>query len=126
MFFQIESGSGVPIFEQICRQIKYAIAQGSFKSGDLLPSVRELAGTLAVNANTIARSYRELQREGIVISVRGTGMEITKEAKAICVKERKRLAQENLTGVLAEAQASELSESEVRAWMDREIRRLWK
>lgn len=126
MFPSIDPQNGIPIFEQVCRQVKFAIAQGACHPGDMLPSVREMAQKMAVNPNTVARSYRELQRDGIIEAVRGTGMQITSDAKILCKKERKRLIQQRITSALDEASKSQLSQSEVQKWIDKEIRRLWK
>ena len=61
MFFAISAHNGVPIYEQIMRQVKFAVAAGLLGPGELVPSVRELARELVINPNTVARAYRELQ-----------------------------------------------------------------
>jgi len=126
MFPSIDPQNGIPIFEQVCRQVKFAIAQGAYHSGEMLPSVREMAQKMAVNPNTVARSYRELQREQIIEAVRGTGMQITPNATALCKKERKRLIQERISSVLQEAYASQVSKSDILGWLEKEVQRLWK
>jgi GntR family transcriptional regulator len=73
MFIRIEPSSSVPIYRQIMDQIKFHIAAGIVKEGDKLPSVRELAATLAVNQNTILKVYNELSREGVLAVERGEG-----------------------------------------------------
>ena len=73
MFFRIEPDNGVAIYDQIARQIKYAVANGAIRVGELVPSVRELAVLLAVNPNTVAKAYRELEREGLVSARPGRG-----------------------------------------------------
>ncbi len=126
MFPSIDPQNGIPIFEQVCRQVKFAIAQGAYLSGEMLPSVREMALKMAVNPNTVARSYRELQREEIIEAVRGTGMQVTSNAPALCKKERKRLIQQRISSVLQEAYASQVSKSDILGWLDKEVQRLWK
>lgn len=126
MFPTIDPQNGIPIFEQVCRQVKFAIAQGAYLPGEMLPSVREMAQKMAVNPNTISRSYRDLQREGIIETVRGTGMEITPNARNLCRKERKRLIHERIASVLKEAHSSQISQSDVQDLIDKEVRRLWK
>ena len=66
MLYHIDPSNGLAIYEQIARQVKFAVAQGALRTGDLVPSVRELAQTLAVNPNTVARAYRELEQRGLV------------------------------------------------------------
>jgi len=122
----IDPQNGIPIFEQVCRQVKFAIAQGAYRSGEMLPSVREMAQKMAVNPNTVSRSYRDLQREDIIEAVRGTGMQVTPNAPALCKKERKRLIQERISSVLQEAHASQVSKNDIQTWLEKEVQRLWK
>ena len=62
-----------PIYAQITEQFKRQIEAGVLQEGEKLPSVRELAGSLAINPNTIQRAYAELEAEGYVVSVTGKG-----------------------------------------------------
>jgi len=62
-----------PIYSQICDGIRDQILSGILRSGDKLPSVRELATQLTINPNTIQRAYRELEMQGWVASVAGKG-----------------------------------------------------
>ena len=64
MICHIDAGNGLPIYSQIERQVKFAVANGSLLVGERVPSVRELATQTAVNVNTVARAYRELQPAG--------------------------------------------------------------
>lgn len=62
-----------PIYTQIADNFRMQIKAGILQQGDKLPSVRELAGSLAINPNTIQRAYRELEVEGWIASVTGKG-----------------------------------------------------
>ena len=62
-----------PIYEQITEGIRGQIAAGILQSNDKLPSVRELAGQLSINPNTIQRAYRELEAAGVIQTVPGKG-----------------------------------------------------
>ena len=93
MICHIDAGSGIPIYEQIERQVKFSIANGTLLVGERVPSVRELAVQAAVNVNTVARAYRELQQQGVLDSIRGTGMSVSAAAPEIC--------QQNLEGIRA-------------------------
>ena len=57
---------GVPIYLQLVEQVKHAIETGALQAGDQLPSIRPLAEELVINANTVAKAYRELERDGVV------------------------------------------------------------
>ena len=62
-----------PIYEQIQAELRRLMLTGALPPGSRLPSVRELAGQLAINPNTIQRAYRELEGEGYIVSVPGKG-----------------------------------------------------
>ncbi len=75
--------SGLPIYSQLVEQMKNNIISGEFKSGDKLPSVRELAADAAVNPNTMQRALAELERMGLVYSKRTAGRYITEDSSMI-------------------------------------------
>ncbi|MGM0396977.1 MAG: GntR family transcriptional regulator [Bacillota bacterium] len=75
--------NGLPIYLQIVEIIKSRIVTGVLKSGEKLPSVRDLATELKVNPNTILRSYGELERQSIVFTQRGMGTFVTEEIKVL-------------------------------------------
>ena len=62
-----------PIYEQIQAELRRLMLTGALPPGSRLPSVRELAGQLAINPNTIQRAYRELELDGYILSVAGKG-----------------------------------------------------
>jgi len=70
MGFHVNTASRVPIYQQLVRQVREAIARGEFRPDERLPSVRELAREVAVNPNTVARAYTELERDGTLVSRR--------------------------------------------------------
>ena len=71
--FSVDSTSPTPIYAQLDRSIRAAIATGELRNGAQLPTVRQLAVDLAVNANTVARVYAQLERDGILETRRGVG-----------------------------------------------------
>jgi GntR family transcriptional regulator len=73
MLVHVNSSSGIPIYLQIEMQLKHAIAAGALKQGDALPSVRKLASELRINPNTVARTYQNLERDGVIRTVPGGG-----------------------------------------------------
>jgi GntR family transcriptional regulator len=70
---RIDLDSPKPLEEQISLALRQALAQGAIASGEELPSVRQLAGDLGVHWNTVARAYRRLADEGLLIVRRGRG-----------------------------------------------------
>jgi len=73
MDIRIDKNSRVPIYDQIKEQIKGLIHAGQIKTGDQLPTIRELSVELSVNFNTVALAYRDLANESVIITERGRG-----------------------------------------------------
>jgi GntR family transcriptional regulator len=121
MHFAIQADGATPIYEQIVAQVIYGVAAGSLETGGLIPSVREMAETLLVHPNTVARAFQELEREGIVTARRGVGMEVTAGAAAACRAKRRDLVQGHIRQALREATASGLTAEEVRRLVDEEL-----
>jgi len=79
---QLQKEGGMPLYAQLQDQLRLLIKQGRLQAGDLMPTVRELAVALEINSNTVARVYRDLQREGWLILRRGIGTYVADEAIA--------------------------------------------
>lgn len=71
--FNLDSAHPTPLYHQLDRAIRFAIATGKLAIGDQLPTVRQLAVDLRINANTVAKVYAELERAGILETRRGVG-----------------------------------------------------
>lgn len=78
MDIRIDKASRIPIYDQIEEQIKGLIHSGLVKTGDQLPTIRELSVDLSVNFNTVALAYRDLVNEGVIITERGIGTFVAK------------------------------------------------
>lgn len=126
MFFTIDPSNGIPIYDQIIRQVKFAAASETLNPGELVPSVRELARNLAINPNTVSRAYRELQIGGVLATVRGTGLELTVQAPKRCRQDRIKLIRNRLRSALDEALQSRLEFSEIQSLVNEELARLEK
>ena len=88
MLLHVDPAGDLPIYEQIVRQVKFAIAAGALAAGDMVSSVRELAKELAINPNTVIRAYRQLQDEEILQSRRGTGLDRRSRRAGTCRRQR--------------------------------------
>src|SRR5215475_5735592 len=73
MLLRLNPASGVPIYVQLVEQVKHAIETGAVRTGEQLPSVRQMAEDLLINPNTVVRAYRELEHEGIIELKHGSG-----------------------------------------------------
>ncbi|SDR12638.1 GntR family transcriptional regulator [Thermostaphylospora chromogena] len=71
--FRLDRTSGVATYLQLVHQVKHALRLGTLRPGDRLPTVREVVEQLAINPNTVAKAYRELEREGLVTGRPGLG-----------------------------------------------------
>jgi GntR family transcriptional regulator len=114
MFFSIDPSNGVAIYEQIVRQVKFAIAEGTLCPGQLLPSVRQLSQQLAINPNTIARAYQQLQADQVIETLRGRGLTVCAGATERCREIRRALIAQRLRSALAEALHGGLRAAEIR------------
>src|SRR4249920_2431807 len=83
MVVSIDPKDPTPIYAQLERSFRAAIASGRLRPGDQLPTVRELAVQLRVNANTVARVYAGLERVGVLETRRGVGSFVRMSAQAV-------------------------------------------
>ena len=113
MFFHIDPYNGLAVYDQVVRQVTFAVADGAVRTGEMVPSVRELAHDLAINPNTVARAYRQLQDDGVLEVIRGTGLAVAAGAKRKCQSQRTKLLRERLHQVLVEVRQSGLNQSEI-------------
>jgi len=125
MFVTVDLQSEKPIYRQIVDQIKGLLARGELPPGSALPSVRQLAGDLGVNFNTVALAYRELEEAGLVCIRHGRGVEVCGPGAPRRPIDAGRLRR-NLRDVLTEIRLANRSEEEVREWLEEEIRDLWR
>ncbi|MBL8855159.1 MAG: GntR family transcriptional regulator [Planctomycetaceae bacterium] len=114
MFFSIDPQNGVAIYEQLIRQVKFGVAEGTLRPGQLLPSARVLSQQLAINPNTINRAFQQLQLDGVLESIRGKGLAVGPRALASCRKARQSLLEVRIREVLSEALHAGLAPDEVR------------
>jgi GntR family transcriptional regulator len=103
MQIRIDNASNRPVYRQIIDQIKRDIAMGRLNKDEKLPTVRQLAAQLAINPNTIAKAYRQLEREGIIVTRPGAGAFIANLDSNLSRAVRKRLLSEELERIAVDA-----------------------
>lgn len=116
-----------PLTQQLVRQLRAAIAGGELSAGVELPPVRQLANDLGINLNTVARAYRALQQDGLVLTSRGRGTRVTAERELRREPKRstrKRLT-EGLRTALADAKLAGFDRSEVERIVADQVEILW-
>ncbi|USG64071.1 GntR family transcriptional regulator [Brevibacillus ruminantium] len=117
MWPRIDPRSDLPIYQQIIQQIKEAVAKGLIAPGEKLPSVRELAGRIAINPNTIAKAYQELEREGIIETIRGRGTFAAALSSGVGDEMKQRSIEGLMEKILVEAHYLQLGEEELLAML---------
>ena len=124
MFINIDPSGDAPIFRQIAQQIKTAVAMGRLQPEEPLPSVRQLAVELAVNPNTVARAYLDLEIEGVIYKRQGAGTFVSSQGVEMSKGERRRVLNELLEKALVEGVNLGLSERELRDAFERVLEKI--
>ena len=119
MIFHLNHSSGVPVYQQLMQQIRHGVETGALRAGERLPTIRNLAEELVINANTVVRAYRELQHEGVVELRQGSGAYVGQS-----VVQRGRVmskAASLVTTVIERLTELGLSEEEIRRIVENEL-----
>ncbi len=117
MIFRLDLQDDVPIYEQIVRQVVSAVADGLLQPGELVPSVREVSRELLVNPNTVQRAYRQLQDQGILQPVRGTGLAVAEGVRERCRRQRDEFVRRRLESALRDALRSGITPQELKTML---------
>ena len=104
----ISNSSGVPIYEQIVRQVKGLILSGELPEGEALPSMRLLARELRISVITTKRAYEELEREGFITTVPGKGCFVAPRNLELMREEHRKKVEEALTKAIEQAKAASI------------------
>lgn len=125
MFLKIDTNRSLPLFSQIMEGIRLAIATGRLKSGDRIPSVRDMAVETRVNPNTVMRAYMELERAGVIETKRGLGFFVTSALNGtLADKERRELLDRRVEELLSSALDLGFRPEDVKEAIDRNVERL--
>ena len=119
--YHLDQRSGVATYLQIVQQTKEALRLGVLGVGDQLPTVREVVASLAINPNTVAKAYRELEREGLVVAQQGRGTFVASTLASPSLEYHQTLRRE-LEEWLREAERAGLDEESVRALISTTLR----
>jgi GntR family transcriptional regulator len=119
MILRLNPSSGIPLYLQLMEQIKHAVETEAIRAGDQLPSVRKLAEEMVINPNTVARVYRELEREGIIEVRHGAGAYVRDDVVSRTKLMRK--AQDVVESALDRLETLDLTEDEVRRLVENEL-----
>ena len=113
--FRLDTSSGVPPYLQLVQQVRQAVLLGFLRPGDRLPLIREAVETLAINPNTVAKAYRQLEQEGLVTGRPGQGTFVNDAPSAIVPPATYTALRRGLEAWLRRAYAAGLDEQAVNA-----------
>jgi len=113
--FDIDLQSRTPIYEQLYRRVTELVIKRRLKPGDKLPSVRELAKSLGVNPNTVAKAFRDLERDGVISTLPGRGSFVCEKRSDILLENamndfKKAVSEAVLSGLEEEAMITAVKE----------------
>lgn len=117
MIIVLDARSHLPLWEQIVFQIKEQMLKNVLTQGDKLPSVRELATTLVINPNTVSRAYQELERKGMIETIRGKGTFVVGLNKESASEETLIKFKNRFTNLLIESVMEGIEEEVIISWI---------
>jgi GntR family transcriptional regulator len=117
--WKIELHSGIPAYKQVANRLASAMADGTLKDGDRLPTIRELNEHLGLNPNTVAKAYRELALQGLIEGQRGAGSFVKLDDPVATLPAPKKTAKlkELYQRMLTEARSYGLNEEHILAFI---------
>ena len=119
--FAVDPSDPTPLYAQLDRSIRAAIAAGRLQVGDRLPTVRQLAVDLRINANTVAKVYAELERAGVLATQRGIGTFVRDTPTQVSLttrRDRERELRPLVDRLLADASAFGITLTEIVQYID--------
>ncbi len=116
MQFRIDNASDRAVYLQIIDQVKRDIALGRLAKEERLPTVRQLAQQLAINPNTIAKAYRQLEQEGIIVTRSGAGAFVANLDSLLSKAVRRRLICDELERIVVEAFHMQIDKETIADW----------
>ena len=123
MQFTIDNASSRAIYQQIIDQIKRDIALGRLIEDEKLPTVRQLAAQLALNPNTIAKAYRQLEQEGIITTRPGTGAFVANISTNLSRAVRKKLLCDDIERVIVDAIHMQVESDTLVLWFNEALKK---
>ena len=121
MHFRIDNASDRPVYQQIMDQIKRDIALGRLIKNEKLPTVRQLAGQITINPNTIAKAYRQLEQEGIIVTKAGAGAFVANLDSNLSRSVRKKLISEELERIAVESFHMQIDKQTLLEWFENAV-----
>ena len=121
MLLRPNPASGVPIYLQLMEQVKHAIETGALRAGEQLPGIRPLAEELVINANTVAKAYRELEHEGVIELRHGAGAFVSANGRPKKATEKLRAGQTVVSDAVRRLRERGVTDDEIRRLFEAEL-----
>jgi len=121
MLLRPNPASGVPIYLQLMEQVKHAIETGALRPGEQLPGIRPLAEELVINANTVAKAYRELEHEGVIELRHGAGAFVSANGRPKKATEKLRAGQAVVGDAVRRLRERGVTDEEIRRLFEAEL-----
>jgi GntR family transcriptional regulator len=118
----IISTSPEPVYEQIVRQIQDGVASGDLEPGAALPTVRQLAGDLQLNRNTVARAYKQLEDRGVILTAGRRGTFVREDASREVERNKSNRAERKVEQVVSGLLGEGVSREEITALFNDALR----
>jgi GntR family transcriptional regulator len=118
MQIRIDNASDRPVYQQIIDHVKRDIALGRIIKNEKLPTVRQLAGQIAINPNTIAKAYRQLEQQGIIVTKAGAGAFVANLDSNLSRSVRKKLISDELERIAVDAYHMQIERQTLLEWFN--------
>jgi GntR family transcriptional regulator len=123
MQFKIDNASDRAVYQQIVDQVKRDVALGKLVKDEKIPTVRDLATQLAINPNTIAKAYRQLEQQGIITTRPGTGAFIANLDSNLSNSVKKKLLCTEIEHLVVDAYHMQIDKQALKTWFEEAIER---
>ena len=123
MQIRIDNASDRPVYQQIIDQVKRDIALGRLGKDERLPTVRQLAGQLTINPNTISKAYRQMEQEGIITTRPGAGTFVAGLDSDLSGSVKRKLICDDLERAVVEAFHMQIDEQTLLKWFEEQIKK---
>jgi GntR family transcriptional regulator len=125
IWLEVDPRSGIPLYMQLVEQIRRALELGLLRPGDALPTVRQLAKELTIAPNTIVKAYGALEAQGLIETRAGAGTTVSLQLNNALHERARERMRERLHQWVQDAIALNISEHELRAWIEHEVQQIF-
>lgn len=124
MDIEIDVDSPIPVYEQLAHQIIQGVLGGTLSAGDAMPSIRQLASDLELNPNTVAKAYKQLESQHVLLTAGRRGTFVHEKAAMEITKNNSHSAEFQLGELVASFTAKGMSDPDIRALLEKQLQKL--